>query len=190
MFADASLVAPLGVAVSPTAPGTVPGVDEPRRRRPRFADVARRLRCPILGAIAALSLVSALSTAFAPALLGHPLVLVMLSPRLPFLAVAAAGVSAWSFIVVASLRLLVTDPLYFVLGRRHGAAAMAFVAGRLGRFGNLALRCVPLAVLLRPVGRHLVLAGAGRSRVWLIVAADVAGTLAYVLAIHAGTHAM
>ncbi len=188
MFVDAPLVVPTGVAWPSSDQGSLPVERDPLRRR--VAPLLRRFRCPILATIAVCSAVSALSTAVSPALLGSPLLLVVLSPRLPFLALAAAGTPAPVFVLVASARLLVTDPLYFVLGRRHGAAAAAFVAGRLGRCGNLALRCAPLAVLLRPVGRHLVLAGAGRSRVWLVVVADLVGTLAYVLAVSAGTHAV
>jgi len=162
---------------------------EPDRRR-RWVQASERWRCPFVAAIAVLSAVSAAATAVSPALLGSPLLLVALSPRLPFLVLAAAGTSPAVFVLVAVTRLLVADPLYFVLGRRHGVAAVALLTGRLGRVTGLALRCAPLAVLLRPVGRHIALAGAGRSRLWLVAAADVVGTLAYVLAVEGAAHAV
>jgi hypothetical protein len=172
------------VAIAPEATKTVP--DLRRRWLPRSA----RWRCPLVAAIAVLSAVSAAATAVSPALLGSPLLLVALSPRLPFLVLAAAGTSPVVFVLVAATRLLVADPLYFALGRRHGVAALALLTGRLGRVTGLALRCAPLAVLLRPVGRHIALAGAGRSRLWLVAAADVIGTLAYVLAVEGAAHAV
>jgi hypothetical protein len=43
------------------------------------------------------------------------------------------------------------------------------------------------AVLLRPNGRHLALAGAVGLRTWVVVALDVAGTVLYLAGLHGAT---
>lgn len=161
------------VAPTPSAqPGTLAAVDA----RPRW-------RCPLVAGIAVLSAVSALSTAMSPALLDTPLLLIALSPRLPFLALASTHTAPLTFLVVAVARLLVADPLYYAIGRRHGSRAVDRLPGRFGSLTKLALRGAPIAVLVRPIGRHLVLAGAAPTRTWVIAAADLAGTVGYVLAV-------
>jgi len=40
------------------------------------------------------------------------------------------------------------------------------------------------AVVLRPNGRHLALAGAVGLRTWVVVALDVVGTVAYLAGLH------
>ncbi len=142
--------------------------------------------------IAAVSLVSARGTIAAPALAGTPLLLVVLAPRLPFLLLAADRVPGSLLLMVATARLCVTDIHYFTLGRRWGPAA----AERLRRLRSR--RRLPawrrpawlparagavLAIVVRPIGRHLALAGAGGVSPCAIAIADVAGTVAYVAAV-------
>lgn len=168
-----------------------------RAEPPRAAGwLARSLagwRCEIRRAllpVAVISAISAAATAASPVLLAHPLVLAGLSPRLPFLAVAAADTPVWLFLVVALPRSLLTDPIYFGIGRRHGAAALALLPGKGGRLARIAALSAPLLVLVRPVGRHLLLAGAGRSRTWAVVVADLVGTATYLLLLHAASNAL
>ena len=135
--------------------------------------------------LALLSVVSVIGTVAAPVLTHTPLLLIALSPRLPFLAMAAGQVSSVPFLLVAVPRLLLADPVYFLFGRNHGAAALAALPGAKGRLARIAAVSAPLLVLLRPVGRHVALAGAGRSRWWLVALADLASTVVYVATIHA-----
>jgi hypothetical protein len=146
---------------------------------------ARRLLLPLAG----LTAVSSLGTMAAPGLLssGRPLLLVALSPRLSFLAIAAPRTGLLPFLIVAGIRLCLADPFHFVLGRRHGAGAVTRITGRwrwLAAATRLATHSVPLLVFLRPNGTNLAIAGASRHRALHIAAVDVVGTLAYLLLIH------
>jgi hypothetical protein len=144
--------------------------------------------------LAALTVVSSLGTVAAPGLRGQPLLLVALSPRLAFLTLAAPKTALLPFLLVAGIRLCLADPFHFVLGRRHGAAALERlersdgrcrrVRGALRAARSVACRCVPLLVFLRPNGTNLAIAGASRGRVLHVAVADVVGTLAYLLVVH------
>lgn len=143
---------------------------------------ARRLLIPL----AVLTVVSTLGTMAAPGLTGRPLLLVALSPRLSFLALAAPKVGLVPFLAVAGLRLCLADPFHFVLGRRHGSQAM----DKLTRWKwlraahTLAGKSVPLLVFLRPNGTNLAIAGASKGRTLHVAAADIVGTLVYLLVVH------
>lgn len=146
---------------------------------------ARRLLLPL----AALTAISSLGTMAAPGLIAgdHSLLLVALSPRLGFLAIAAPQTALVPFLVVAGVRLCLADPFHFVLGRRHGSGAVDRLTGRfrwLARATDIARRSVPLLVFLRPNGTNLAIAGASRHNTVQVAVADVVGTLAYLLAVH------
>jgi hypothetical protein len=152
-----------------------------------------------LAGLAVLSAVSAAGTVAAPGLWDRPLLLVALSPRLPFLLHASGSTSWWALAPVALVRLLVADPLHYALGR-HGAVVGRRLrwparlrdgrAHRLGaRLAALVGRSLPVLVLVRPVGRHVAAAGAARTPPGLVALADVAGTVAYLVAVLVGGHA-
>lgn len=124
------------------------------------------------------------STVAAPVLVGTPLLLVGLSPRIPFLALAARDVGLAPFLAVTVPRMLLTDPVYFRLGRRCGRGALAALTGRWRHLARMASLSAPLLVLLRPVGRNLAVAGASPSPAWLVGVADVASTVAYLVVLH------
>ena len=128
--------------------------------------------------LAALSAASTTATAMTPFLLRWPLVLAGLSPRVPFLLLAAGHSPFVLFLIVATARLLVADPIHYALGRRHGADRIAPRIQRVvGRFGLA-------AVAVKPVGPVLAAAGATRLDPKLVFIADLAGTVAYLVAIH------
>lgn len=64
------------------------------------------------------SIVGWIGTALAPVLTGKPFLLMLLSPRALFVALAADSVSLVPFVVLGTLRLSVTDVSYFVIGRK------------------------------------------------------------------------
>lgn len=122
-------------AVALVVPGAAPGVGRrPRWSLDRFRPLAHRLRPAgdlvreesrrFVAPVAALSAVSAAATAASPLLLSWPLLLVALTPRLPFLVLAAAEVPLLPFLAVATIRLALVDPWYFALGRRRGPAVV------------------------------------------------------------------
>lgn len=145
-----------------------------------------RLAADVVLPLAILSLVSAGGTLAAPVLHGrYPLLLVALSPRLPFLLLAVPHVGFVPFVLIGTARLCLADPFHFRLGRSLGWL-------RQGK-GRLAQRLVghrwarpatAVAVVLRPNGRHLALAGAVGLRTWVVVALDVVGTVAYLAGLH------
>jgi hypothetical protein len=176
--------------VNPAAgvPAPAPGrLRAHRFRRPETADRIRIFLLPL----AALSLVSAAGTAAAPALWGNPLLLIALSPRLPFLMVAAPGTGLGVFVVVGTLRLCLADPFHYRLGRRLAAGPPAGRSRRARRsrwaqlLGHrLARPAVAVAVLLRPNGRHLGLAGAVGLTVPMVAVLDLVGTALYLIGLH------
>ncbi len=136
--------------------------------------------------IAALSAVSGVATLASPALGQFPVVLVALSPRLPFLLIASGRTPIVPLLIVATVRLCLSDVHYFTLGRRFGPAALQWVPGskRFGSWWERIPAAAPLLlVFLRPVGRHLALAGATPVSATAVGAADVASTAAYVVAV-------
>ena len=143
---------------------------------------ARKVLIPL----AALTVVSTLGTMAAPGLTQRPLLLVALSPRLSFLALAAPKVGLVPFLAVAGIRLCLADPFHFVLGRRHGTKAIDKLIrwNWLRKAHDVASRSVPLLVFLRPNGTNLAIAGASRNRTLHIAAADIVGTLVYLLVVH------
>lgn len=128
----------------------------------------------------------------APGLTGRPLLLVALSPRLAFLTMAAPKVGLLPFLAVGMFRLCLADPFHFVLGRRHGTAALDRLPAKrwLNAFRNLAGRSIPLLVFLRPNGTNLAIAGASPSRGLQVAAADIVGTFVYLVLVHQIGHAV
>lgn len=183
---------PAAGALTP-APGKLNAAEV---RRPETAD---RIRFFLVGRLAPdlptvdvvlplvlLSLVSAGGTLAAPVLHGrNPLLLMALSPRLPFLLLAAPRVGFVPFVLIGTVRLCVADPFHFRIGRRlgwlrhgNGRLATRLVGHRWAR------PATALAVVLRPNGRHLALAGAVGLPTWVVVALDVVGTVAYLAGLH------
>ncbi len=172
----ASLAAPLGARLATTIR--------------RLAGHPARTEVVALGL---LSVVSAVGTAAAPFLLGTPLLLVALSPRLSFLAIAGAQVPLLPFLVVGTVRLFVGDPLHYSLATKVGPGALARARSRLPFVGRLTDRARAgdgaigaAAVAVRPNSWSLALAGVARTPFALVVVLDLASTIAYLLALHAG----
>ena len=161
--------------------------------RIRFFLLARLAAyCPTLDMVlplVILSLVSAGGTVASPALAGsNPLLLVALSPRLPFLLLAVPRVGFVPFVAIGTVRLCLADPFHFRIGRRLGRVQHG--RGRLARrlVGHRWARpAAAAAVVLRPNGRHLALAGAVGLRTWVVVALDLAGTVLYLAGLHGAT---
>jgi hypothetical protein len=123
-----------------------------------------------------------------------------LSPRLPFLVLAAPRVGFVPFVVVGTARLCLADPFHFRLGqrlatsgrgpggpfsRRAPAASIARCPWMARLAGHrLARRVSAAAVVVRPNGRHLALAGAVGLRASVVTLLDLTGTVAYLVGLH------
>ncbi len=129
--------------------------------------------------------------AFAPTLLvSAPIILIICNPRLRNLVLAAPTLGAVPFMVVAGVRLVLTDPFFYWFGRRYGDVAIRWMEHRLGRGAAMVLwlerffsRAGPVAVAVIPNQWICLLAGATKMRVWVFVVLNVGGTIARVVAI-------
>ncbi len=75
---------------------------------------------------------------FMPSLVdGHPLALLALNPRNRNLVLVANQLDAWSYYGVGFVRLVATDPLWFLLGYWYGDAAVAWAERRTRTFGEV-----------------------------------------------------
>lgn len=117
------------------------------------------------------------------------------------------------FVGLATLRLTLGDPFYYLLGRHYGAEVAVRLERTTRRIADLRIfrrtrcskfweRCrrirrgarlaallqsLPaLAVLLRPIGRNLAFAGARNDSPWLIGILDLVGTAVYAIVVYAG----
>jgi hypothetical protein len=151
------------------------------RLRVLVAREHRRLTLPLAG----LTVVSSVGTALAPTLLEWPLLLCLLSPRLPFLLLAAHDSPLAVFLLIATVRSCLADPFHFLLGRRMAVtgAPRGAVTRFLTRIGPTG---IVVTVLVRPIGRHVFAAGVMRIRPAVVIAADVAGTVAFLIVVHTG----
>lgn len=151
-------------------------------RRPWFRLATR------LGPLGVLTAASWIGTVSAPALAAtSPLALAALSPRLPFLVVAASAAPLPAFLGVGLARLVAADPVHYVIGRdgRGWLSGRGRLRSPLAHPGahrvREALRAQGLVVVaLRPTGIVLCGAGAAGLRARSVAVADVVGTTGYL----------
>lgn len=128
-----------------------------------------------------------IATALTPTLAAkHPLLLITLDPRNRNL-VLARHVDLLPFLVVGVLRRLLTDPLYYLLGRLYGDATIRWLekkagGGQLVRWAEkgFAKASYPI-VFLWPGPIVCALAGAAKMRVRGFLITNLAGTIAAVV---------
>lgn len=150
-----------------------------RPRPPRR--VLALLVAPIIGLIVASNAGDALATTLAPT---HPLTLIFLNSRSRNLVLVTNQLDALSYYGVATLRLLVSDPLFFLLGYWYGESAVRWMEKRTRSLGGT-MRQVErwfgrsglILVFIAPNNLICLMAGAAGMRVSLFLAANLAGTL-------------
>ena len=136
--------------------------------------------------ISAISVVSAIGTVLSPALFQMPLVLSMLSPRLPFLVLAAGGTNPVLFVTLIGLRLSITDWHWFDLGRRRGRdlAMKSRISRKILLWNPRAQKIGVMALLaVRPISRHLLLSGMVGMKSRDVAIIDVISTVVFLVAI-------
>jgi membrane protein DedA with SNARE-associated domain len=136
---------------------------------------------PIIGLIIASNVGDALTTTLATT---HPLALVALNSRNRILVLVTNELDALSYYGVATARLMVSDPLFFLLGYWYGEAAVTWMERRTRTFGGT-MRQVegwfgrfgyPL-VFLAPNNFICLFAGAAGMSVAGFFVTNLAGTL-------------
>lgn len=159
-----------------------PRLDAEVRHRP--GDRRRTLTllvAPIIGLIIASNVGDALATTLATT---HPLTLIALNSRSRNLVLVTNQLDALSYYGVATLRLLVSDPLFFLLGYWYGETAVRWMEKRTRTFGGT-MRQIEgwfgrgglVLVFLAPNNIVCLMAGAAGVRVSAFIAANLAGTL-------------
>jgi hypothetical protein len=133
--------------------------------------------------LALLTMISIAGTLAAPLLYDRPLLLMALSPRFIFVALAAGQAPLPLFVAVGLVRLTIADPINYAIGRslRSRASALRLIK-RLPRSKPLAM----VLVLLRPTGLSMAYAGSVGLRGRIVAALDVVSTTVYLIALHAG----
>ena len=151
--------------------------DEERRRRRKRLTI---LLIPIVAFWASGTFVGFIS----PALIkSHPLVVIFFNPINRWLLLAVDRVSLPMFFFVAFFRLILTDPLYFLLGHWYGDGALDWIEAKTGGSGTVPLikkwfaRGGPVIVFFAPNAYVCLLAGAAGMNVWTFVSLNVAGTI-------------
>ena len=136
--------------------------------------------------ISAISIISAIGTVLSPVLFQMPLVLSLLSPRLPFLVLAAGGTNPILFITLIGIRLSITDWHWFDLGRRRGRqlAMKSRISRKILMWNPRAQKVGVIALLaFRPISRHLLLSGMVGLKLRTVAIVDIISTVVFLVAI-------
>ena len=150
-------------------------------RVPPGKHTLKLLVAPIILLVIASNVGDALATTLATT---NPLALVALNARSRNLVLVTNELDAFSYYTVATLRLLLSDPLFFLLGYWYGDAAVRWMEKRTRTFGDT-LRQIerwfgkaayPL-VFLMPNNYICLFAGAAGMSVVGFFVANIAGTL-------------
>lgn len=161
------------------APGDQEAEQPDERRKP-----SRRVLYLLLAPILALTLAGTLGDWFAAAIINeHPLLQMFINPRSRYLALASNQVDTVPYYVVGFLRLVLTDPLFYLLGYWYGENALRWIEKRLGDDGGLvksferffAKAAYPI-VLLAPNGYICAMAGMTGMRPLVFMTLNVVGT--------------
>ena len=137
---------------------------------------------PIVALIAAAYVGDALTTTLAR---DHPLLLVLLNARSRVLVLTTNQLDAVSYYLGAGLRLLASDPLFYLLGRWYGDAMIVWVEKRSKTFGEqirlyergFAKAAYPF-VFLMPNPYICLFAGASGMQLGSFFTLNILGTLA------------
>lgn len=136
--------------------------------------------------ISAISIISGIGTVLSPALFKVPLVLSLLSPRLPFLVLAAGGTNPVLFVTLIGIRLSITDWHWFDLGRRRGRelAMKSRISRKILLWNPRAQKIGVMALLaVRPISRHLLLSGMVGMKSRDVAIIDIISTVVFLVAI-------
>lgn len=156
-----------------------------------LGDVLDRRRIPLPLLLVPFGMVAVAGTigdAIGPSLITHhPLLQMMLTPKNRYLVLAAPQVAMVPFFVVGFLRLILTDPIAYTLGRQYGDGALSWAEKRMGGEGENGLirrmeglfgKAAPVFIVVAPSFIWCLMAGASRMKLWLFVSCNAFGTVA------------
>jgi membrane protein DedA with SNARE-associated domain len=105
---------------------------EPERKRPGRGTLAL-LTIPIVALVAMTNIGNALTPQLVDT---HPLLLLALNSQNRVLILTTNQLDTWSYYLVGTARLLVSDPLFFLIGYWYGDTAMEWMERRTKSFGH------------------------------------------------------
>jgi membrane protein DedA with SNARE-associated domain len=155
-------------------------------------DEDRRIPLPwLITPIVVLTVLGSIADVAGPKLVTeHPLLQMFLNPRNRYLLLASPQVGAVEFFIVGFLRLVLTDPIGFILGRQYGEAALKWAGDKMGDGGRFieTLRrwfstAGPVIILIAPNLYMCLLAGASRMRMRTFLLMNVTGTIGRLILI-------
>ncbi|HEY3240227.1 MAG TPA: hypothetical protein VGL92_11720, partial [Acidimicrobiia bacterium] len=161
---------------TPPTPGqTAPGGRRPTRRQLLL------VVAPIVALVILAYVGDALTTTWADR---HPLALTLLNARSRILVLTTNQLDTWSYYLAAGARLLVSDPLFYLLGYWYGDGALRWVERRSKSFGEqvrlyeraFSKAAYPL-VVVAPNPWICLFAGASGMRVGVFFALNITGTV-------------
>ena len=162
---------------------------EPVRTEAERRKRRRRLQL-LLVPIVAFQVAGFVAGIFAPTLVNsHILVLIFFNPINRYLIVAANHVKPWEFYGVGFFRLLLTDPLYFMLGRWFGDGALDWIEDKTGNSGTIPFikkwfaKAGGVFVFVAPNTYVSVLAGASGMSVFTFFGLNIVGTIGRLILI-------
>jgi membrane protein DedA with SNARE-associated domain len=167
-------------------------MDEQPPGRPPRARPSRRTLALIITPIIAITVIGTIGNAIHPTLVkDHPLWLVAMEPRNRFLILVAGKVDYLPFVIVATVRRLFSDPLFYALGYLYGDAGVRWIENKMGEGGGFVraiergfAKAAPIMVFLFPGAIVCVLAGATGMNPILFLALNVAGTVTVVTVVY------
>jgi membrane protein DedA with SNARE-associated domain len=161
--------------------GDDPTLDASSRRRPPSRHAVAAVTLPLV----ALVVMGYIGDALAPSLVDtHPAWLIALNARNRNLILVTNYLDAWTFYSIGIVRLLLSDPLFFILGYWYGDAAVAWMERRTRTWGQLARQAegwfskaaYPI-VFIAPNNFICLFAGAAGMPIRAFFAVNVAGTV-------------
>ena len=163
-------------------------------------EVEERRRIPLpylITPIVVLTLVGTFADILGPKLVTeHPLAQMFFNPRNRYLLLAAPQVGAIEFFVVGFVRLVLTDPLGFILGRQYGEAALKWAGEKMGDEGRFIGKvesgfgkAAPVIILIAPNLYMCILAGASGMKVRTFAALNITGTIGRLILFRLAGHA-
>jgi membrane protein DedA with SNARE-associated domain len=156
------------------------------------AAVERRIPLPwLITPIVVLTVAGSIADIVGPHLITtHPLVQMFFNPRNRYLLLASPRVGAIAFFSVGFIRLVLTDPIGFILGRQYGDAALKWAGDKMGDGGRFVStlqrwfsKAGPVIILIAPNLYMCLLAGASKMRMRVFLAMNIAGTVGRLILI-------
>lgn len=165
-----------------------PAIGDAVAAEPERPPPSRRTLTLLVVPIVGLIVLGNVGNAIHPTLINnHPLLLVAMEPRNRFLLLVAGKVDFLPFLLVAVIRRMASDPLFYLLGYLYGDAGVRWMERRMNDTVGMVkamerwfVKAGPVLVFLFPGLFACVLAGATRMKPSVFMALNLTGTATVV----------